>query len=538
MSGVSDRITVVGGGVSAAHAALTLLERGCAVDLWDVGRNEVAFPQPGATFHELKRRISRPDEYLLGRDLEALIPPAVPELLRYPPARRFLAAPDDPLWGFEADGFDPYVSFAKGGLANGWGANALVYDQDDMSEWPVSAADMSSAYRTVCERIPVAAPENDDLSPHFRGLQPSQAPVALTDADRRIYDRYARNRRTLNRAGVVMGRARLAVVTDSSRPDACDRCDRCLWGCPRDAIYNPRVSTLAACEAYRNFRYLPGRMVLSHNARDGVIQGIRYVDTATGAIREEPCRAAFLAAGALQTGAIFLRTVARAHSALSLETDGLMDTTVVKIPFLALGSMGRPADLRAFQFNRLMVGLTGDAPPWPRYLHGELLHLTSLVYHPLIERMPFDSRLSRRLFFTLKSALGVVTLFFPDRLAPANRQVLGDPSCGSDRVRLCYRETTEKEAYIRQSVSRMRSALWRLGCIPQGAVRSPTGGGIHYAGTVPMGSGPMRCDANGRSNLFANLYIADGAAFPTLPSKSITLSLAAHATRVARAAKI
>ena len=60
----------------------------------------------------------------------------------------------------------------------------------------------------------------------------------------------------------------------------------------------------------------------------------------------------------------------------------------------------------------------------------------------------------------------------------------------------------------------MRSALWQLGCVPQGAVRSPGGGGIHYAGTVPMGEGMKRCDAAGRSNLLPNVYVADGAAFP------------------------
>jgi len=53
-----------------------------------------------------------------------------------------------------------------------------------------------------------------------------------------------------------------------------------------------------------------------------------------------------------------------------------------------------------------------------------------------------------------------------------------------------------------------------------------------------MGAGPKRCNAKGQSNLFANLYIADGAAFPALPSKSITISLAAHATRVALGAQL
>ena len=53
-----------------------------------------------------------------------------------------------------------------------------------------------------------------------------------------------------------------------------------------------------------------------------------------------------------------------------------------------------------------------------------------------------------------------------------------------------------------------------------------------------MGDGAKRCDKNGQANLFSNLYIADGAASPSLTSKSITLSLAAHATRVALNARL
>jgi choline dehydrogenase-like flavoprotein len=74
--------------------------------------------------------------------------------------------------------------------------------------------------------------------------------------------------------------------------------------------------------------------------------------------------------------------------------------------------------------------------------------------------------------------------------------------------------------------------------MPKGLVESQPGGGIHYAGTVPMGKGAGCCNRDGVSNLYPNLFIADGAAFPSLPSKSITLSLAAHATRVAQSAKI
>lgn len=532
------RVSVVGAGVAGCHAALTLLERGHDVDLWDVGRDEVAPALPGVTFHALKDALPQPADHFLGRDLRALVPPAVPELLRYPPSRRFLAACDDPLLGFVADGFHPYASLATGGLANGWGANALAYDDDDLAGWPVSFGEMDAAYRTAFARVPVSGPADDDLTAHLRGVQPSQPPLPLSAADRVLLERYRARRTKLAARGVVLGHARMAVVTDPARADACDACDRCLWGCPRGAIYNPATSTLAACAAYAGFRHLRGRCVLSLPARDGRVHAIRYLDAATDTVREEPCDVVFLAAGALQTGAVFLRTLKAAHPHLPGESAGLLDTAVVKVPYVSLRAVGMPADERAFQFNRLILGLVGTGIEGPRYLHGEVLHLTSLLYHPLVERMPFDTRTSARLFFALRSALGVVTLFMPDRLTPGNRQVLVDRGGRWSSVQLSYREPPAKEADVDRAVAAVRSALRTLGCLPRGVARSPSGGGIHYAGTVPMGDGPHRCAADGRANAFSNLYIADGAAFPTLPSKSITMSLAAHAIRVARGARL
>jgi choline dehydrogenase-like flavoprotein len=534
-----SRVVVVGSGVSGSHAALTLLERGHDVELWDVGRSEPAFPLHGATFHELKDRLADPIAYFLGSGLDALVPPASPELLRYPPSRAFLTSADDDLWNFTSDGFSAYGSFAKGGLANGWGANALAFDDNDLAEWPVSFADMDAAYKTVYDRIPVAGPIDDELTPHLRGVHTSQPAVRLTGSDRRLLDTYQRRKSKLNKLGVTVGCARLAVVTDPSRADACDYSERCLWGCAKGSIYNPRQSTLKDCETHRGFRYVAGRLVLTLRSKGNSIDGIRYLDVATRQIREEACEAVFLAAGALQTGAIFLRTLKAAHAEAAPRSEGLLDTTVVKIPFVALRSIGHPADARSFQFNRLIAGIVNDeSTPWPRYLHAELLHLTSLIYHPLIERLPFDTRTSARLFFALKPALGVATLFFPDRITSGNQQRVVDHGGITERVELHYRESEDKERLIRQSVAKMRAALYRLGCLPRGIVRSPPGGGIHYAGTVPMGEGAKRCDATGRSNLFGNLYIADGAAFPSLPSKSITMSLAAHATRVARLAEL
>src|SRR5439155_26343992 len=108
-----------------------------------------------------------------------------------------------------------------------------------------------------------------------------------------------------------------------------------------------------------------GRLVLSLLCSDAKITRIRYLDTATGEIREEPCDAVFLTAGALQTGAIFLRTLKAAHHGVSAETEGLMDTTVVRVPFVQLGSVGQPPATRSFQFNRLILGMVSETALWP-----------------------------------------------------------------------------------------------------------------------------------------------------------------------------
>jgi len=279
---------VIGAGVSGVHAALSLLERGHDVELWDVGGEDPPPPEPGATFEELKHRLPDPAAYFLGEDLRALVPPAVPELLRYPPSRRFLASAHDPLWNFLTEGFAPYASFATGGLANGWGANALAYDEDDLSGWPVSCAEMDRAYRTAFARIPVAGPVTDDLSPYLAGVYPSQPPVRPSHADDILLKTYGRKSRALHRRGIRVGLARLAVVTDPDREDACDYCDRCLWGCPRGAIYNPAASTLSACAAHRNFRHLRGRYVISLLSRENRISALRYLEIDSGAHRDEP----------------------------------------------------------------------------------------------------------------------------------------------------------------------------------------------------------------------------------------------------------
>jgi len=218
-----------------------------------------------------------------------------------------------------------------------------------------------------------------------------------------------------------------------------------------------------------------------------------------------------------------------------------MDTTVVKIPYIQIRSVGCHEDRAQFQFNRLIIAnRRKDNGKWPIHTHGEILSLNTLIYHPLIESIPLGSRLAMQMFSRFHSALGVATLFFPDKQQVGNGiSLIADPaSATGDRMYTHYKNCGDKEGLIKQIVKDTQRALLLLGCIPLRPIRGPAGSGIHYAGTVPMGGG-LRCsDSSGRANAYQNLYLCDGAAFPSLPSKSITLNLVAHAIRVATLAQV
>lgn len=533
---------VVGSGPSGANAALTLLRRGKQVELWDVGREEPGFPLPDADFHALKQSLADPQGYFLGPAFEALMTPGAGELLRYPPARSFLLQPDDPLWPFADGEFRPFASYTRGGLGVGWGANAVSFDDDDLRDWPIAVADLAEAYAEAGRRMPIAGAQ-DRLSSVFTHTPVSQPPLRLSRHDARLLAKFQRRAaRVEGQCHFSLGHARVAVVTDPAHASACRYCGRCLWGCPHGSLYDPARTTLAECRRYPNFTYRPERLVLNLEASEGAVRGIRYLSTQTRSAHSEPCAAVFLAAGALQSGGIFLRTLQRDASLASRpqRTQSVMDTTVVKMPYIQLGSVGTVETGGDFQFNRLIAAHRKPrAAGWPSHCHGEVLSLNTLLYHPLIESIPLGSRFGMRMFARLRAALGVVTYFFPDRQMPGNGiSLMPDPASPSgDRLVVHYGENGDKEALIQDTARDTRRALRMLGCVPWLPMRSPSGGGIHYAGTVPMGEGPLCSDPTGRTNAYRNLYVCDGAAFPSLPSKSITLNLVAHAIRVATLAE-
>ncbi len=523
------RFTVVGSGASGVHFALSLLERGHAVTMVDVGRTAPPHVRPDLSFRGLKSELDDPAEYFLGNDYASVTTPGSDgEYYGFPPNKLYIF--EEP--PFRSSGFAPLLSFARGGLAEAWTAGCYPFNDDDLNGFPFKYSELAPFYGLVAGRIGVTG-EEDDLS-RFLPLHDNLIePLRLDEHSRLLLDTYARKRRELNeRLGCYIGRTRVATLTHArDERGACEYLGRCLWGCPKGALYTPSM-TLAECMKYPGFTYRSGLAAqFFRTDASGRITSLVCTPVQGGPAEELPVEGLALGAGALASTHIFLRSVRAARGAAP-PLDGLMDNRQILVPFVNLRMIGRPWDDRTYQYHLLGLGL--EPENGGGYVHGQITTLKSSLVHPIVQKLPFDLVTSARVTRALHAALGIVNVNLHDWRRDDNRVEL---SATDERLSITYAPPPGEERAIAATLGRVRRVLRRLGCIvPPGMAHvRPMGASVHYAGTLPMSETPRpwATDPGGRSYDFSNLWVVDGATFPRLPAKNLTFTLMANAARIA-----
>ncbi len=521
------KVHVVGAGASAAHFALTALERGLEVVVIDVGRTRPASVRPGDTFRELKRNLDDPADYFLGPSCEGLVLPGDgTEYYGFPPNKAHVFQPLE-LFELEPEGFAPLSSFAKGGLAEAWTGGVYPFNAAELACWPIGWEDLRPHYETVARRIGISGCE-DDLAPFLPVHAGLQEPLELDRHARALTDVYSRKRDRLRAAGFHLGRSRSAVLTrELSGRAACANLGRCLWTCPTDALYTPWLS-FRDLEGHPRFTYLSGRYATHFEVARG--RATRLV-CAHGDEREEhEVERLVLAAGTLSTSRILLESLRRAHGRAPALT-GLMDNRQVLMPFVNLRMLGRAWEPESYQYHQLALTLEGEDAACN--VHGLVTTLKTALVHPIVQSVPFDLRTALFVFRHAHAALGLLNVNLHDTRRRTNLLELTE----SGALRVRYEPDPLEPQRIRDALRRFRRALRALGCIvPPGMTHvRPMGASVHYAGTVPMTDAelPSSTTRDGRYRELENVWIADGSTFPFLPAKNLTFTLMANATRIA-----
>jgi GMC oxidoreductase len=532
-------VLVVGSGASAVQFAHTALDRGVAVTMIDVGREAAPQPRPEDGYEDLKRNLPDPIAHFLGENFESVTyPGAEGEYYGFPPSKLFLFE-GVPGWEMRTTGIAPLVSFARGGLAEAWTGGVFPFGDGELADFPFGWAELEGPYARVAERIGVCG-ERDDLTAHMPWHGGLSAPLPLDEHSRRLLERYAARRGEFARMGCVLGRSRIAVLSqDRGDRRACDLLGRCLTGCPIESLWTPSMG-LRELQGRSGFTYRPGLRVTRLLADDDrTVRGVIAERIDGGGTERIEAERVALGAGTLGSTRIFLETL-RQLTGEAPRLTGLMDNRQVLLPFLHLSMIARRHDPRTYQYHQLTFGMT--APDPADYVHGLVTTLKTASIHPIVQNLPFDFRTSLHVFRNVHAALGLVNVNFPDRRRDGCWVALepGGKGDGERPLRVHYEPPAGEAGRIRATLRRFRSALWKLGCIvPPGMSHvRPMGSSVHYSGTVPMAreERPFTTDENGGSRDLRNLWFVDGATFPFLPAKNLTFTLMANAVRIAERA--
>jgi hypothetical protein len=164
---------------------------------------------------------------------------------------------------------------------------------------------------------------------------------------------------------------------------------------------------------------------------------------------------------------------------------------------------------------------------------GSLFSTSGLPVSEFVLHAPLGKRFTLDLFRGLMSSMIVGNCFLPSLLSRHEMVLEAD---GSLLVRGGFApEITTALTGLRQ---RLVKSFRRLGALvlPGGFMLGLPGADVHYAGTVPMRAQPKPNEANSLGEVagLPGVYVVDGAALSTLPTKSHTLTIMANADRISR----
>ncbi|MDH1147167.1 FAD-binding protein [Pseudomonas mosselii] len=512
-------VVIIGSGPAGVSSAFPLLQAGLRVLMVD-GGHEPRVAAPAGQFLDLRRHDETQWRWMIGQDFHALRQTdAVSPKLRTPThaavfedfaqANRIIA--------------DQYIavgSLAPGGLSNAWGCGVACLDDEELRQFPVPLEEMYRSYETVSKRIGISGKADDDLSDFFGLNSWSQPPVEMDVLQAGLLARYTDHRQAHLQRGFVLGRSRVAVLTESHNGrQPCDRSGNCLWGCHRRALYSAS-DELASLRKYPGFNYEPGFVVDALFSHDGTV-----VIEGAGATGRRTIRSSrvMLAAGTIASTRLALKAINH-RAAITLQAC----PTAAFLLWLPR-HLGRKHDA-AFGLGQLSFALELEKRTRG---FGSLFSTTGIPVTEFARHMPLGKRYAVDVLASLLSSCVVGNLFLPGELSDVVLHLDADDQLV---IRGGYRADAISMMSKAQKV--LRSSFLRLGAVMMPTsfnVGSP-GSDIHYAASLPMREAPVIGETNTHGELLGapGIHVVDGASLSALSAKSHTLTIMANADRIAR----
>jgi ferredoxin len=526
---LTRHLLIVGSGPAAAGAALSAVEHpDVAVTVIDVGGR-------------LERTNQETVDRMAGVDAGDWASEDVATIIRQPvdsdlpglPEKRAFGS-DFPFRDFGQRGplrsrgiNEAIVSGAYGGFSNAWGAQFMPFTDATFADWPVPATEMRDHYAKVLRHIPLAA-EEDDLAELFPILGAADHLPELSPRSSAALGRYAAHRTRLHRAGVLMGRARLAF--QASR---CVRCGLCMTGCPHSLIYSA-AQTFTALRDDSRITYRDGLLAL--RVEDGPDSATVVArDLGSGRLERLSADRVMLACGAIGTARLVLGSLELFDRRVPVR-----ESPQFQLPFLSARPVPDPRGAPDFTLNQFNMVIRHDAT------ERDVSQLHFYTYNPAFEdALPGPLRgdratpLRKQLLRRICVALGYLPSWAAPEFAMSVRPPTDEGSLPELVLEANDSESPFRNPMMRQVARRVAAAgplldLWPV--LP--ALRMSAGGkSYHWGAIFPHTSRAesgtrLASDPLGRVAPWRRIHLVDSAVLPTIPATTFALTVMANAHRI------
>lgn len=409
-----------------------------------------------------------------------------------------------------------------GGSSVFYGGASLRMRPQDMTAWPISYDDLEPHYSQAEQSLGVHGVDGADPQEPPRSRPYAQVPPPLTAPAQRI-----------QRAAQSLGYAPFALpmalnFTDTSRP-VCILCNTCDGYPCRIQAKNDLAATILRTAQDRGLEIRAGAVVARLLMEDSRACGVEAVDTTSGAMTVFHADRVIVAAGALQSPALLLR------SGLGERSAG-----------------GRWIGRRLMRHaNAVVTGVFRERTNPEGTFHKQLCFTDFYEDHReefgtatgTIQDIytPARSVIERHAPVGLKRVAGWMTAFMQNLLCIAeddpqesNAVTLGKPDAHGIAT-TCVDHAYSPNDYARRDhlVQRARTVLRRAGAWTTRVYEIDSFS--HGVGSVGMGDDPEQGALDPQCRLwgFDNVWVTDGSCFTTSSGINPSLTIAANALRVA-----
>jgi choline dehydrogenase-like flavoprotein len=536
-------VIVVGSGASGGWAAKRLSEAGVKVALLDCGR-----PQSDQNFTEHMAPFE-----LKYRD-------RVPEVIRRtrPIQKDCYACNESNYQWFKNDIDEPYTTAPGtqfswqgrmgmvGGRTNVWGRVSLRLSDLDLkaasfdgfgADWPIAYKDLAPYYDLVEDYVGVAG--------RAEGYPYLPDGKFLPEMPLRCIEVHFRDR-VKAKLGWVVSPTRAANITKPLNGRApCHYCGPCHHGCVTHSYFNSAFTTVPDALASGNCTLIPNAMaykVLMDPDRNRA-RGILYIDRNTREAREIEANAVVLAAQALESVRILLNSATRQYPNGLANSSGVLGRYLMdhitgsgatgEFPELAtkptLGGPHRPAGFYVARFRNVPGALSKKFLRGFGYQGGGSsdFNLHAAGFGEAYKKSVLDPITSVRLG-GFGESLGRWENYV--EIDPNVRDTFGIPAL---RINMTYGENEQAMAQdMADSAADMLEAAGAKNIRPH-VNKSVPGWAIHEVGIARMGNDPKKAVLNAFQQTYdvKNLFVMDGAGFPSTGCQNPTLTIMALTVR-------